>query len=143
MTQDTSRTSTTFRNLNFENAKRFEIKNLENLQNDAVVYSSFDNRNFYFNIPLIFEKKYFSIFEIAKKIQFIGIDSASFEENYKIPVLNKTLNNFYKYQKTNVKGIYVAGDITDNNLKQIITAGAEGAVAAYNIYQEIKRDSQK
>jgi hypothetical protein len=102
MAQDTSRTSTTFRNLNFENLNRFEIKNLENLQNDAVVYSSFDNKNFYFNIPLIFEKKYFSIFEIAKKIQFIGIDSASFEENYKIPVLNKTLNNFYRYQKTNV-----------------------------------------
>lgn len=46
-----------------------------------------------------------------------------------------------KNQKTNEKGIYAAGDITNNNLKQIITAGAEGAVAAYNIYQEIKKES--
>lgn len=48
-----------------------------------------------------------------------------------------------KNQKTNEKGIYAAGDITNNVLKQIITAGAEGAIAAYNIYQEIKKDSQK
>ncbi|MEM0465749.1 MAG: FAD-dependent oxidoreductase [Candidatus Pacearchaeota archaeon] len=45
-----------------------------------------------------------------------------------------------KYQRTNVSGFFAAGDITNNNLKQIITAAAEGAVAAYSAYQEIKKE---
>jgi len=43
-----------------------------------------------------------------------------------------------KNQKTNVAGIFAAGDITDNPLKQAITACGEGAVAAYSIYKELK-----
>ena len=39
-------------------------------------------------------------------------------------------------QKTSVKGIFAAGDITNNKLKQIITAAAQGAVAAYSAYME-------
>jgi thioredoxin reductase (NADPH) len=45
-----------------------------------------------------------------------------------------------KNQKTNVYGFYAAGDITNNSLKQIITACSEGAVAAFNVYQELKRE---
>lgn len=41
-----------------------------------------------------------------------------------------------RYQKTNIAGVYAAGDITDNPLKQIITAAAEGAVAASTAYKE-------
>ena len=39
-------------------------------------------------------------------------------------------------QKTNIAGIWAAGDVTDgsNNFRQIITACAEGAVAAQDIY---------
>ena len=47
-----------------------------------------------------------------------------------------------KYQRTSSPGVYAAGDITNDVLKQIITASGEGAVAAYSIYQEIKRGSQ-
>jgi len=43
-----------------------------------------------------------------------------------------------KEQKTNVRGLYAAGDITNNNLKQIVTAASEGAVAAHGVYREIK-----
>lgn len=46
-----------------------------------------------------------------------------------------------KNQRTNVEGLYSAGDVTDNKLKQIITAASEGAIAAVNIYQEIKNSS--
>lgn len=42
-------------------------------------------------------------------------------------------------QKTNVPGFFAAGDITDNHLKQIITAAGEGAVAAYSAYSEIRK----
>lgn len=36
--------------------------------------------------------------------------------------------------KTNVKGVFAAGDITDNNVKQMINASGEGAVAAMSAY---------
>ena len=42
------------------------------------------------------------------------------------------------HQHTNVKGFYAAGDITEIHLKQIITAAAQGAVAAYSVYNELK-----
>ena len=44
-------------------------------------------------------------------------------------------------QMTSIKGIYAAGDITTNSNKfrQIITAAAEGAVAARAIFDELKK----
>ena len=44
-----------------------------------------------------------------------------------------------KQQRTNVKGIYAAGDITNNSLKQIITACGEGATAANSVYQDLNK----
>jgi len=43
-----------------------------------------------------------------------------------------------KEQKTNIRGIYSAGDITNNPLKQVITACGEGAIAANSAYNELK-----
>ena len=40
--------------------------------------------------------------------------------------------------RTSVKGVYAAGDITNRPLKQIITAAAQGAVAATTVYEELK-----
>jgi len=45
-----------------------------------------------------------------------------------------------KNQMTSVKGIYAVGDVTDNRLKQIVTASAEGAIAAYCAYKKVKRE---
>jgi thioredoxin reductase (NADPH) len=45
-----------------------------------------------------------------------------------------------KNQRTNVKGVFAAGDITNNSLKQIITAASEGAVAAFSAYNELMRE---
>jgi len=44
-------------------------------------------------------------------------------------------------QRTSKKGVWAAGDITDgsNNLRQIVTAAAEGAVAAVDIFTELKK----
>ena len=44
-----------------------------------------------------------------------------------------------KKQKTNVPGVFAAGDITNNSLKQVITAAAEGAIAATAAHKEIKK----
>jgi len=44
-----------------------------------------------------------------------------------------------KKQKTNVNGIYAVGDITNNPLKQMVTACGEGAIAANSSYRELER----
>ncbi len=44
-----------------------------------------------------------------------------------------------KEQKTNIKGVFAAGDATNNVLKQAITACSEGAIAAQSAYEEIKK----
>ncbi len=43
-----------------------------------------------------------------------------------------------KKQETSVEGVYAAGDITNNPLKQVITACGEGATAADSAYKDIK-----
>ena len=45
-------------------------------------------------------------------------------------------------QSTNIKGIFAAGDITSNSnrFKQVITAAAEGAIAARSAYEEMKEE---
>jgi len=42
-----------------------------------------------------------------------------------------------KNQRTSIKGVFAAGDITDCGLKQIVTAAAQGATAAYSAYREL------
>ena len=42
-----------------------------------------------------------------------------------------------KKQETNVRGVFAAGDITNNPLKQAVTAAGEGSVAANSAYEEI------
>lgn len=48
-----------------------------------------------------------------------------------------------KNQRTNVRGVFAAGDITNNSLKQIITAASEGAVAAFSAYNELEKEKAK
>ncbi|PIN86553.1 hypothetical protein COV19_04180 [Candidatus Woesearchaeota archaeon CG10_big_fil_rev_8_21_14_0_10_44_13] len=43
-------------------------------------------------------------------------------------------------KKTNVEGVYAAGDVTDTVMRQAITAAADGAIAALGAYQYIKKD---
>jgi thioredoxin reductase (NADPH) len=48
-----------------------------------------------------------------------------------------------KNQRTNVEGVFAAGDITNNPLKQIITAASEGAVAAFSAYRELQKEKSE
>ena len=43
-----------------------------------------------------------------------------------------------KNQKTSVEGVFAVGDCTNNSLKQVVTACAEGAVASTSVYEELK-----
>jgi len=45
-----------------------------------------------------------------------------------------------KEQRTNIKGVFAAGDVTNNPLKQIITACGQGAVATNTAYREIMKE---
>lgn len=47
-----------------------------------------------------------------------------------------------KNQRTNVPGVFAAGDITNNSLKQVIVACGEGAIAANSAFEEIKKDEE-
>ena len=48
-----------------------------------------------------------------------------------------------KEQETNVHGFFAAGDVTNNPLKQIISACGEGAVAADSAYKELMKERGK
>jgi len=48
-----------------------------------------------------------------------------------------------RFQKTNVKGVFAAGDVTNNPLKQALTAASGGAVAAYSAYMELRSSQSK
>ena len=43
-----------------------------------------------------------------------------------------------KKQRTNIKGVFAAGDITNTPLRQIIVACAQGATAANSAYEELR-----
>lgn len=44
-----------------------------------------------------------------------------------------------KNMETSVKGIYACGDIIKKDLYQLVTAVSEGAIAAFNVYKNIKK----
>ncbi len=48
-----------------------------------------------------------------------------------------------KNQRTNVEGVFAAGDVTTTPFKQIITAAAGGSIAAYTAYKEIGSEKAK
>jgi len=47
-----------------------------------------------------------------------------------------------KKQETSIEGVYAAGDITNNPLKQVITACSEGAIAADSAYKKISKEKK-
>jgi thioredoxin reductase (NADPH) len=44
-----------------------------------------------------------------------------------------------EHQETNIKGFYAAGDVVKSDLKQIIVAAGQGAIAAFNAYKSIRQ----
>jgi thioredoxin reductase (NADPH) len=84
----------------------------------------------------------------SKQIETEGV----FVEIGSIPItdlavkLGVELDNGYikvdKNQKTNVQGVYAAGDVTNNPLKQIVTACAEGSIAAGSVYKEVSHSEE-
>jgi thioredoxin reductase (NADPH) len=79
------------------------------------------------------------------KIQGVFIEIGSTPDTHilnplKVAVDEKGYVIVDKEQKTNIHGLFAAGDATNNKLKQIVTAASEGAVAAYNVYKEMTEE---
>lgn len=120
-----------------------------NSSNDAVVPKD--------NIEVVNNEKIISINEKDNKLQSITLSnnntyevSCLFIENGYTPniefikSLNITTNNNYivtdNEMRTNIKGIYAAGDIVYKKVYQIINAAAEGAIAALTIIKDISKE---
>ena len=78
------------------------------------------------------------------KLDGVFVEIGSIPDRNFIKQLNlETEGNYIKVnkkQQTSIEGIYAAGDVTNNPLKQIITACGEGAVAATSVYEEIRKN---
>lgn len=82
------------------------------------------------------------------KTNGIFVEIGSIPETNILKSLRLNLNeNGYiisdKNQKTNLDGFYAAGDVTDSSLKQIVTAASQGAIAAFNVFQDIEKEKKR
>jgi len=68
-----------------------------------------------------------------------GVPSVELVENLGVQTEKKQIV-VCDFQSTNVKGFFAAGDVTNNPLKQIITACGEGATAANSVYRELMKE---
>ena len=73
-------------------------------------------------------------------IEIGSVPSTSLVKNLNIKLDEQGYIIVDKTQKTNIDGVYAAGDITtaSNKMRQIITACAEGAIAAESVYNNLK-----
>ncbi len=69
-----------------------------------------------------------------------GSPNVNLSKNLKIELENGHIK-VDKFQETNLKGFFAAGDVTNNPLKQIITACSGGAIAANTSFKQITDDS--
>ncbi len=76
-------------------------------------------------------------------IEIGGIPSSSLASELGVKTDEKGYIIVNADQSTNVEGVFAAGDITTNSnkLQQIITAAAEGAIAAESAYEFIRKKS--
>lgn len=72
-------------------------------------------------------------------IEIGSVPKSEFIKSLKVGLTEKGYIITDKNQKTNIEGFFAAGDITNNPLKQIVTACGEGATAAFEVYNEIKK----
>ena len=59
-------------------------------------------------------------------------------KNFKLEV-DKGYIKVDRNMRTNIDGVYAAGDITDCVFRQAITAAGDGSIAAYSAYKDLSR----
>lgn len=92
-------------------------------------------------------KEYLEEIEINRKkrlkvdglfVEIGSVPNIELAEKLKLKIDSNKYIVVDKKQATSLKGVFAAGDITNNPLKQIITACGEGAIAADSAYRELR-----
>jgi thioredoxin reductase (NADPH) len=128
--------------------RRADFKNAEKMLVEQVIKNKKIETIFNANVTELIGKDNLEAIKLSdnKKIELNGIFIEVGSLPNKSILKNLNLNyekDFIKVnnkQETNIKGVFAAGDITNNILKQIITASAEGAISAYSAYLEVQQD---
>lgn len=114
--------------------KRIEIisnTNVKEIKGDKFVKS------------VIFDKPYKGSNEFKLDALFIDIGHIPLSDLAKeigVELNEKGEIKIDREAKTNLKGVFAAGDVADNRFKQAITGVAEGVTAAYSAYQYINEN---
>ncbi|HTY43904.1 MAG TPA: FAD-dependent oxidoreductase [Patescibacteria group bacterium] len=80
--------------------------------------------------------------EIKLDAVFVEIGSApliEFAKDLKLKLDKEEFIIVDKNMKTSVPGVFAAGDITNSDVKQVVVAAAEGAIAAKNSHEYLKK----
>jgi len=75
-------------------------------------------------------------------IEIGSVPETELLKNLKVKLDKKGFVIVDKFQKTNVSGLFSAGDVSNNVIKQVITAAGEGAIASYSAYVELKQEGK-
>lgn len=120
---------TVINNLSTWTAQAVLIEKLESLENITVHHNSTVSK-------IVGEKKVEAIETSAGRIEcngvFVAIGRVPSTEMFKekIELTKQGYIIADKKMQTSVEGVFAAGDVTDKNVRQVITACADGAVAA-------------
>jgi thioredoxin reductase (NADPH) len=128
-----------YRQKKFFRAEPSWIKNVEETENIFPVFES--------NVVELIGEKNLSAVKLdsGKILELDGlfVDIGADPNTEIAKMLGVELENGYikvnSEQKTNIEGVFAAGDVCNNFLKQIITAASEGAVAAKSVFEELRK----
>lgn len=122
-------------NANINNSKHFmSIKNASNIQviNNAKIVSLIGNEHIE-GVEILIDKTIKNVLSVSGIFPFIGsLPSNSFLSKYPIFSSNGYMKVDEHFQ-SEIKGIFGVGDVVDKELRQIVTACADGAIAGQYI----------
>jgi len=74
-------------------------------------------------------------------VEIGAVPNTEMLNNLKVDVDNFGFIKVDRSQRTNIPGLFAAGDITNStHLKQVITSAAQGSIATYEVYKELKKE---
>lgn len=92
---------------------------------------------------VVLDREYSGSKELALDAVFVAIGGVPLSELAKsigVTINQKGEIKIDREGKTNVAGVFAAGDVTDTNFKQAIIGSAEGVTAAYSAYKYVTNE---
>ncbi len=132
-------------------SKVFIIYRKNKLRAEPISLERLENKK---NIEIMFNKNIGEIFgdtkvkgvkfkeggELALDGVFVEVGAepnSEFASSIGVKINSKKEIIIDKNSKTNVPGVFAAGDVTDNSFKQVIIASAEGVISSFSVYEFI------